>query len=267
MGVPRRRVDRVTPSVSWYVTSVCRPRTSDTDFTGSSGCVRWDVNASGGTGSVHLRADSGASRAARRSSYAFVLGAVGVLLVLEATRRAISLWMMVIVAAFVVYARFGVRIPQDAAYIGVLSIPELSWPSIIQNLCVNGRNTRWSEMSADTVSVQFYLERDLYIFGGVFVLFGLGNGSSTLRTVRQGRGSKPGEGVHPRQRLHGDHLRVLHCEHGDDRRVHDSAMSGRATRRRSPAASRRLPPRVADSPAGDGGRRIPYRPVHSDAVR
>lgn len=32
---------------------------------------------------------------------------------------------------------------------------------------------RWTaeEMSADTVSVQFYLERDLYIFGGVFALF------------------------------------------------------------------------------------------------
>ncbi|ADQ67631.1 hypothetical protein GL213_10250 [Halogeometricum borinquense] len=39
---------------------------------------------------------------------------------------------------------------------------------------VNGQILlRWSEMSADTVSVQFYLERDLYIFGGVFVLFGL----------------------------------------------------------------------------------------------
>ncbi|MFB6222572.1 MAG: TRAP transporter permease [Haloarcula sp.] len=95
------------------------------------------------------------------TSYAFVLGAIGVLLVLEATRRAISLWLMVIVAAFVVYARFGVLIPQDAAYIGVLSIPELSWPSIIQNLWYNTENGVFG--IPVTVSVQF-----IYIF----ILFG-----------------------------------------------------------------------------------------------
>ncbi|WP_146417650.1 TRAP transporter permease [Haloarcula hispanica] len=95
------------------------------------------------------------------TSYAFVLGAVGVLLVLEATRRAISLWLMVIVAAFIVYARFGVLIPQDAAYVGVLSIPELSWPSIIQNLWYNTENGVFG--IPVTVSVQF-----IYIF----ILFG-----------------------------------------------------------------------------------------------
>ncbi|KAA9399517.1 TRAP transporter permease [Haloarcula sp. CBA1130] len=95
------------------------------------------------------------------TSYAFVLGVVGVILVLEATRRAISLWLMVIVAAFVVYARFGVLIPQDAAYVGVLSIPELSWPSIIQNLWYNTENGVFG--IPVTVSVQF-----IYIF----ILFG-----------------------------------------------------------------------------------------------
>ncbi|WP_424001916.1 TRAP transporter permease [Haloarcula salina] len=95
------------------------------------------------------------------TSYAFVLGVLGVLLVLEATRRAISLYLMVIVAAFVVYARFGVLIPQNAAYVGVLSIPELGWGSIIQNLWYNTENGVFG--IPITVSVQF-----IYIF----ILFG-----------------------------------------------------------------------------------------------
>jgi TRAP transporter 4TM/12TM fusion protein len=95
------------------------------------------------------------------TSYAILLGVVGVLLVLEATRRAISLYLMLIVAAFIVYARFGVLIPQDAAYVGVLSIPELSWPSIIQNLWYNTENGVFG--IPITVSVQF-----IYIF----ILFG-----------------------------------------------------------------------------------------------
>ena len=94
-------------------------------------------------------------------SYAMVLGVVGVLLVLEATRRAISLYLMLIVAAFIVYARFGVLIPQNAAYVGVLSIPELSWPAIIQNLWYNTENGVFG--IPVTVSVQF-----IYIF----ILFG-----------------------------------------------------------------------------------------------
>ncbi|AZH27006.1 TRAP transporter permease [Haloplanus aerogenes] len=95
------------------------------------------------------------------TSYAMVLGVIGVLLVLEATRRAISLYLMLIVAAFIVYARFGVLIPQNAAYVGVLSIPELSWPSIIQNLWYNTENGVFG--IPVTVSVQF-----IYIF----ILFG-----------------------------------------------------------------------------------------------
>jgi len=95
------------------------------------------------------------------TSTAFVLGVVGVLLVLEATRRAISLYLMIIVAAFIVYARFGFLIPQDAAYVGVLSIPPLDWTSIIQNLWYNTENGVFG--IPVTVSVQF-----IYIF----ILFG-----------------------------------------------------------------------------------------------
>lgn len=32
---------------------------------------------------------------------------------------------------------------------------------------------RWESVEADTVSVQFYLQRDLYVFGGVFAAFGV----------------------------------------------------------------------------------------------
>ena len=95
------------------------------------------------------------------TSYAMVLGVIGVLLVLEATRRAISLWLMFIVAAFIVYARWGFMIPQTAAYVGVLSIPPLGWDSIIQNLWYNTENGVFG--IPITVSVQF-----IYIF----ILFG-----------------------------------------------------------------------------------------------
>ncbi|MDH5020704.1 TRAP transporter permease [Halobacterium rubrum] len=95
------------------------------------------------------------------TSYAFVLGVVGVLLVLEATRRAISLWLMVIVGMFVVYARFGYLIPLNAQYVGVLSIPPFDWASIVQNLWYNTENGVFG--IPVTVSVQF-----IYIF----ILFG-----------------------------------------------------------------------------------------------
>ena len=94
-------------------------------------------------------------------SYALLLGVIGVVLVLEATRRAISTYLMLIVAAFIVYARFGFLIPTNAAYVGVLSIPPLDWGSIIQNLWYNTENGVFG--IPITVSVQF-----IYIF----ILFG-----------------------------------------------------------------------------------------------
>ncbi len=94
-------------------------------------------------------------------SYAFVLGALGVLLVLEATRRTLGLPLMLIVASFIVYARWGHLIGDDVAVVGVLAIPELSWPSIIQNLWYNTENGVFG--IPVTVSVQF-----IYIF----ILFG-----------------------------------------------------------------------------------------------
>lgn len=54
------------------------------------------------------------------TSAAFVLGALGVLLVLEATRRTLGFYLMSIVTLFIVYARFGYLIPGDAPIVGVL---------------------------------------------------------------------------------------------------------------------------------------------------
>ena len=93
--------------------------------------------------------------------YAFFLGIVGVFLVLEATRRTIGLPLVLIVATFIVYARWGYMIPAEAPYVGVLSIPELSWQSIIQNLWYNTENGVFG--IPVTVSVKF-----IYIF----ILFG-----------------------------------------------------------------------------------------------
>jgi TRAP transporter 4TM/12TM fusion protein len=94
-------------------------------------------------------------------SYAFILGVLGILLVLEATRRALGWQLMVLVALFIVYARWGNLIALDTPVIGVLSIPELTWPSIVQNLWYNTENGVFG--IPVTVSVQF-----IYIF----ILFG-----------------------------------------------------------------------------------------------
>lgn len=96
------------------------------------------------------------------SSYAFVLGALGVLLVLEATRRTLGVYLMIIVGMFIVYARFGFLIPDNAAIIGVIGrIPPSPWSAIVQDLWYNTANGVFGVPVR--VSVQF-----IYIF----ILFG-----------------------------------------------------------------------------------------------
>ncbi|MFW5978401.1 MAG: TRAP transporter permease, partial [Halohasta sp.] len=87
-------------------------------------------------------------------SYGFIVGVLGILLVLEATRRALGVYLMGIVSSFIVYARWGYLIPRDGEiavrivlgsialvppevtipYIGVLSITETSWTSVVRDL-------------------------------------------------------------------------------------------------------------------------------------
>ena len=93
-------------------------------------------------------------------SYAYLLGAIGILLVLEATRRTIGLALAVIVSLFLVYAHYGYLIPADIGAFSVFRTSSLSWASIVQNM--------WYTTGAIfgtpvIVSVQF-----IYIF----ILFG-----------------------------------------------------------------------------------------------
>ncbi len=94
------------------------------------------------------------------ASAAFVLAVVGMLLVLEATRRALGLLLTSLVALFIIYARWGYHIPSDSA-IGALSIQPDTWANIMYNL--------WYTVEAGvhsqpvSVSVRF-----IYIF----ILFG-----------------------------------------------------------------------------------------------
>ncbi|MFP9061396.1 TRAP transporter permease [Natrialbaceae archaeon A-chndr2] len=94
------------------------------------------------------------------ASYAFWLGVLGLLLVLEATRRALGILLMSLVGMFIVYARWGYLVPRDSA-LGPLAIQPENWENIVYNL--------WYTVEAGvfstpvTVSVRF-----IYIF----ILFG-----------------------------------------------------------------------------------------------
>ncbi len=95
-----------------------------------------------------------------QASYAFWLGVLGLLLVLEATRRALGMLLMTLVGLFIVYARWGYLVPRDSA-VGALAIQPENWENIVYNL--------WYTVEAGvfstpvTVSVRF-----IYIF----ILFG-----------------------------------------------------------------------------------------------
>ncbi|MES3517699.1 MAG: TRAP transporter fused permease subunit [Natronomonas sp.] len=65
---------------------------------------------------------------------AFVLGVLAIVLVLEATRRALGLLLTGLVALFILYGRYGFLIPRDAPAVGILSIRELRWDQVVQNL-------------------------------------------------------------------------------------------------------------------------------------
>ncbi|AKH97127.1 TRAP transporter permease [Halanaeroarchaeum sulfurireducens] len=94
------------------------------------------------------------------TSFAFVLAAIGVLLVLEATRRALGWLLTGLVTLFILYARWGYLIPRDSI-IGSLSIPPTRWASIFRDLWFN------TEAGVFGVPVTVSL-RFIYIF----ILFG-----------------------------------------------------------------------------------------------
>jgi TRAP transporter 4TM/12TM fusion protein len=93
-------------------------------------------------------------------SYALILGTMGLLLVLEATRRTLGLFLAILVSLFIVYARYGYMIPRGSI-VGALSIPPTAWDSIVRDLWFNTEAGIFGVPV--TVSVRF-----IYIF----ILFG-----------------------------------------------------------------------------------------------
>lgn len=67
-------------------------------------------------------------------SYAFLMGVLGILLILEATRRVLSLFLMILVALFLVYARFGYIISPGTPFVGQLAIAQLTWEGIVSHM-------------------------------------------------------------------------------------------------------------------------------------
>ncbi|GAB3417301.1 TRAP transporter permease [Haloparvum alkalitolerans] len=92
--------------------------------------------------------------------YAMLVAAIGVLLVLEATRRALGTFLASLVAAFIVYAMFGHYIPRGLPLVGIFAIPELALSSILRDLWFTDQGVFGIPVS---VSVRF-----IYIF----ILFG-----------------------------------------------------------------------------------------------
>ncbi|ADB59013.1 TRAP transporter, 4TM/12TM fusion protein [Haloterrigena turkmenica DSM 5511] len=91
---------------------------------------------------------------------AYLLGIVGILLVLEATRRTLGVVLMGLVASFIVYARWGYMIPSDSP-IGALAIQVIEWDNIVYNL--------WYTVEAGVFSTPVSVSvRFIYIF----ILFG-----------------------------------------------------------------------------------------------
>ncbi|RKD93969.1 TRAP transporter permease [Halopiger aswanensis] len=93
-------------------------------------------------------------------SYAFLVGVLGLLLVLEATRRTLGPLLMGLVGFFIVYARWGYLVPRDSP-IGSLAIQPDTWGNIVYNL--------WYTVEAGVMSTPVTVSvRYIYIF----ILFG-----------------------------------------------------------------------------------------------
>ena len=65
---------------------------------------------------------------------AYLMGVLAILLVLEATRRALGLLLTLLVTVFLLYAKYGYLIPRDVTGLGTFATSELRWDQIVQNL-------------------------------------------------------------------------------------------------------------------------------------
>ncbi|MDZ5812064.1 TRAP transporter fused permease subunit [Halorubrum sp. AD140] len=67
-------------------------------------------------------------------SLAYLMGVLAILLVLEATRRALGLLLTVLVSLFLLYAKYGYLLPRDVPVLRTFATSELRWGQIVQNL-------------------------------------------------------------------------------------------------------------------------------------
>ena len=65
---------------------------------------------------------------------AYLMGVLAILLVLEATRRALGILLMGLVSLFLLYGKYGFLLPRGAPVVGIFATSELRWDQIVQNL-------------------------------------------------------------------------------------------------------------------------------------
>ncbi|WP_144798632.1 TRAP transporter permease [Halorubrum depositum] len=67
-------------------------------------------------------------------SLAYLMGVLAILLVLEATRRALGLLLTLLVSLFLLYAKYGYLLPRDLPVARTFATSQLRWNQIVQNL-------------------------------------------------------------------------------------------------------------------------------------
>jgi len=67
-------------------------------------------------------------------SLAYLTGVLAILLVLEATRRALGLLLTLLVSLFLLYAKYGYLLPRDLPVAQTFATSQLRWNQIVQNL-------------------------------------------------------------------------------------------------------------------------------------
>ncbi|MFO8115236.1 MAG: TRAP transporter fused permease subunit [Halorubrum sp.] len=67
-------------------------------------------------------------------TFAYLMGVLAILLVLEATRRALGLLLTLLVSLFLLYAKYGYLLPRDVPVARIFATSQLRWGQIVQNL-------------------------------------------------------------------------------------------------------------------------------------
>ncbi|AEA46472.1 TRAP transporter permease [Archaeoglobus veneficus] len=93
----------------------------------------------------------------------YVISAMGIILVLEATRRAVNPAMAVIVIVFILYAKYGANLP------GVLSHPPYTWKEVLEHLYLTKEGVFGTPLAVSATFVVLFI-----IFGAFLEKSGAG---------------------------------------------------------------------------------------------